>query len=272
MLPSIERWFAQPALAIAGLVTLVLVPAGLAWSQLDHRLVHGEVVALKPTKFALSGGVYLLTVSWMLGYVRPERMTSGLVQTATWGLMVGASVELFCIILQAARGRASHFNLATPLDAAISGLMGVLAILFVGMLLPLAWEIGRRPRPDAPAMMVAAIVVGLVATFVLGALTGAGMGRIASGAVPSHEFTLPIVGWTLPGGWTRVAHFLGIHALQAFPMMAFAVSLLPGRSSWTLLLLAGLTYVAITLCALYYPPAARGGDLQVRPADGLQAG
>ncbi|MCY0389321.1 hypothetical protein OVY01_19440 [Robbsia sp. Bb-Pol-6] len=143
------RWFAQPSLTIAGLAALALVPVGMVWAMLDHRLIHREMVAIKPIKFALSIGVYLLTVSWMLGYVRAERLTSFPVRAATLGLLGGAAVELLCIVLQAARGRRSHFNTSTPMDAAISATMGIMVILFVGMLLPLAWEVARWPRPGA---------------------------------------------------------------------------------------------------------------------------
>ncbi|WP_380780820.1 hypothetical protein [Sphingomonas sp. R86520] len=124
---------------------LALVPTGVLCAVLDARRVGRERASIKPTKFALSIAVYLLTVSWMLSYARPERMSSSLVQVSTWGLLIGATVELVCITVQAARGRRSHVNTATRNDAAIAGTMAVLAVLFIGMLLLLAWEIGQRP-------------------------------------------------------------------------------------------------------------------------------
>lgn len=244
------RWFAQPVLTAVGLLMLALVPIGLTWARLDHRLVRGELVALKPTKFAASIGVYLLTVSWMLGFARPERLGAPLVQAGIWGLAVGAAVEFFCIALQAARGRASHFNTATPFDAGIAGTMLIMAILFVGCLLPLAWEVARRPRPDAPLLMVIAVIAGLVATFVLGALTGTGMARAALGPVPRHDLVLPLIGWRVTGGTGRIAHFLGVHALQAFPLMATATQMLNGRAAPWLFTCTALGYVAATMALL----------------------
>lgn len=244
------RGFAQPALAAAGVVALALVPVGLAWAMLDHRLIHREGVALKPIKFALSIGVYLLTASWMLGYVRVERLTSWPVRAATLGLLAGAAVELFCIVLQAARGRRSHFNTATPLDAAISGTMGIMVILFVGMLLPLAWEIARRPRPGAAPLMIAAIVGGLVLTFALSALTGARMGRFMMDAVAPADLVLPVLGWRMSGGFIRIAHFLGVHAMQALPLMAFCALSLRGRVAVALFAAGTLGYCAAALALL----------------------
>lgn len=246
-IPAINRWFAEPRLIAAGLVALALVPLGALWASVDGRLVNGELVALKPTRFALSIAVYLLTASWMLGYARAERLSSPLVQGAVWGLLAGASVELACITVQAARGRRSHFNVGTPTDATIAAVMGVMAILFIGMVLPLAWEIARRPRPDAAPLMVQAIVGGLVATFVLGALTGAGMGRVAMGAVDPEAVRLPLLGWSVRGGTARIAHFLGVHAMQAFPLMAAVALLLRGRAATAVLTAAMLCYCAATL-------------------------
>lgn len=243
---TFARWFPQLWLAVAGLAALALVPVGALWATLDGRLVADEVVALKPTRFALSIGVYLLTASWMLGYARPERLSTPLFQGAVWGLLVGAGVELFCIVLQAARGRRSHLNLATPLDATISGIMLVMALLFIGMVLPIAWEIARRPRPDAPPLMVSAIVAGLVATFILGALTGSGMGRLASGAVTADVVRLPLLG-SVRGGSLRIAHFLAVHAMQAFPLIAATALMLPGRATAVVLVAGAVLYAGVTL-------------------------
>ena len=53
----------REALLNVGLATLAMVPAGVVWALLDRRQIGRERVAIKPTKFALSIAVYLLTVS-----------------------------------------------------------------------------------------------------------------------------------------------------------------------------------------------------------------
>jgi cytochrome bd-type quinol oxidase subunit 2 len=233
------------SVTLIGLGMLALVPLGALWALLDTRRVGHERVAIKPTKFALSIAVYLLTVAWMLHYVRPARLESGLVQFATWGLLIGATVEFLCIVGQAARGRRSHFNSATP--------MRVLAILFVGMLLPLAWEIAARPRADAAPLMAAAIVAGLVLTFVLGALTGVRMARFGAETVGSGGGRMKPEDRRRTVFRLRLAHFCGVHAMQAMPLMAFLALRAAGQSAALLLVAGTLGYSVITLTLLFRP-------------------
>ena len=248
-------WQIDPprTLLAIGLIILALVPAGALWAVLDARRVGRERPAIKPTKFALSIAVYLLSASWMLGYARPERMSSVLVQMSTWGLLVGATVELVCITVQAARGRRSHFNTATRIDTAIAGTMAVLAVLFIGMLLPLAWEIGQRARPGAPATMIAGIVYGLVLTFILGGLTGSDMSRVAMRASASGTQPLSPPSQRRSHRQTQLAHFLAIHAMQALPIMAWAALTIGGQVAVALLTVGAICYVAATLLLLYRP-------------------
>jgi hypothetical protein len=241
------------AVTTIGLGMLALVPLGVLWALLDTRRVGHERVAIKPTKFALSIAVYLLTFAWMLHYVRPARLESGLVQLATWGLLIGATVEFLCIVGQAARGRRSHFNNATPVDMAISTLMGVLAILFVGMLLPLAWEIAARPRADTAPLMAAAIVAGLVLTFVFGALTGSAMARLGTATIGSSRARITREERRRTGFRLRLAHFCGIHAMQAMPLIAFLALRVGGQAAALLLVAGTLCYSVITSSLLFRP-------------------
>jgi hypothetical protein len=238
------------ALLVAGLVALALVPAGALWIVFDPRRVGRERAAIKPTKFALSIAVYLITVAWMLGYARPDRLSSALVQISVSGLLVGAIVELGCITFQAARGQRSHFNTGSSVDAAIAGTMAVVVIPFVGMLLPLAFEIVQRPRQDTPLLMIAGIVGGLVLTLVLGGLTGSGMGRHVAKTGAQRPTPEAPQRTRLQ---LQLAHFLGIHAMQAMPMMAWVALVTGGQMAPPLLAGSAICYSAVTLLLLYRP-------------------
>lgn len=61
---------------------------------------------------------------------------------------------------------------------------------------------------------------GLVLTFVL----GASVGGLLSGLQPPETVALPVIGWSMAGGDLRPAHFLGIHAQQALPLVGLAVA------------------------------------------------
>ncbi len=248
---ALGRWFPQRELAWCGAALLVLVPVGLAWARLDLRTVNGEAVGLKPTRFALSIGVYMLTASWMIGYVHLERLTSLPVRATVSMMIVGCAVELLLITLQAARARQSHFNISTPTDAGIYATMGLFAVLFIGAVLPLAWEIARRPRPGVDPVMIWAIVAGLLLTFLIGGGTGGYMSRSFTHAVGPEGWRLPFFGWSFRSGDIRIPHFFGIHAMQALPLIAAAAQLARGRAGALLFAAGALGYAALTLGLLH---------------------
>ena len=108
----------------------------------------------------------------------------------------------------------------------------------------LAWLLLRHADPRrAPAYRLA-VVIGLVLTFVL----GAGVGGLLSGLQPPETSALPIVGWSMAGGDLRPAHFLGIHAQQALPLVGLAVAgwavAIARRAVWAMTAAYVLLFVA----------------------------
>ena len=248
---SAESWYWQPALATCGAALLALVPVCGVWAWRDERTVHGESVSAKPARFALSIGVYMLTTSAMFSCVRPGHRGDFLPRATVWIMIIGSTVELACIVLQAARARRSHFNTSTSDDAAIYATMGVFALLFIGGVLPLAWEIARRPNAHVAPLMVQAVVAGLLATFVAGGGTGALMSARGGALVDLPRRRVPLLGWYLSGGDIRIPHFFGIHAMQALPFIAAgALRIKPARAA-PLFAIGATAYAVVTAGMLY---------------------
>ena len=61
-------------------------------------------------------------------------------------------------------------------------------------------------------------LVGLLEGFAMVALNGHAVG------VPDGGPGLPLVGWSTTGGDLRIAHFVGMHALQGLPLLAAALA------------------------------------------------
>jgi hypothetical protein len=213
-------------LALFGFTLLVLlVPLALAWG-LDERTLRGANVWLKPMKFALSLGLFALTTAWFVGHLLPAARRLRTVDVIVWVLIGSASFELAYIALQAGLGRGSHFNVGDTFHAVMYSLMGIGALALTATQPALAWLLLRHAdRRRAPAYRLA-VVIGLMLTFVL----GAGAGGLLSGMQPPEAAALPIIGWSMAGGDLRPAHFLGIHAQQALPLVGFALA---GRSAAT---------------------------------------
>jgi hypothetical protein len=242
----------QPALAAYGLLLVALSAMTFALQSFDTRVLSGDVnVWVKPTKFFFSIGVFALTSAWFFGYVRPERRNAPAMRYVVWALIAAGSFELAYISLQAFRGLESHFNESTTFHMVMYALMGVGAVVLISTTLPLAWEIGRRPvaglRPD----YVAAVVIGLVLTFVFGGGLAAYMSSTGGHSVGTDGGHFPLFGWNRTGGDMRVAHFFGMHLEQALPLLAAIAVPLSPRSRWAILAAGVVAGAGITLAVFF---------------------
>ena len=246
----------QRTLAVYGLVLLLLAALALAMQSVDPRtLASGVGVWVKPAKFLSSVGIFALTAAWYFGYVRPERRASPLMRGTVGLLLFAGSFELAWIVWQGANGLESHFNIDSAFYAVMFSLMGLFAVLLVGTTLPLAWEIARRPAPGLRPDFVAALAVGLVLTFALGGGLGGAIAANGGHSVGADAGAVPLFGWNRSGGDLRIAHFLGIHAEQAIPLLSAFVAAAAARLRWAALIGGTALYVALTL-ALYAQAAA----------------
>ena len=199
----------------------------------DSRLIGGAPAWLKPAKFALSTGIYSLTLVWVLSWLpdwRRVRVTASLVT----GLVF--IVEVAIISAQAWRGTTSHFNVATPADALLFRVMGGAIVLQTCAAATVAAAVWRQQFRDRA--MGWALRLGLTVTIV-GAMAGGLMARPTAAQLaaarageristqgahtvgaPDGGPGLPITGWSREHGDLRAAHFLGLHAMQALPVLA----------------------------------------------------
>lgn len=251
----IER---QRPLALYGLALLMLALVGAVLQTVDPRALAGGVnVWVKPVKFLVSVGVFALTAAWFFGYIRPERRSALLPRMVVVMLIGAGSLELLWIGWQAGNGLESHFNNDTPFFNMMYSLMGLFAVILIGSTLPLAWEIARRPAAGTRSDFIAAVVIGLTLTFLLGGGLGGYMSAQPGHSVGATGGHVPLFGWNRSGGDLRVAHFLGIHAQQAIPLLAALLAGWGDRLRWAALGLGILAYVAVTLAVFAQAVAAR---------------
>jgi hypothetical protein len=241
-----ELFERQRSLASYGVALIVLAFPIAAMVMVDPRLLDsGYSPWVKPAKFFVSAGLFAVTSAWFFGYVRPERRASRTMRWTVAALIGAASFELFWITWQAANGVDSHFNIGTPLNAIMFGLMGLFALILTGTALPLAWEIARRPAEGLPGEYVAAVAIALVLTFVLGTAAGVAMSVNGGHAVGLEGQGLPLFGWNRLGGDFRPAHFLGLHAQQLIPAGAALIGGLAASRRRGLVIGGSVAYVAL---------------------------
>ncbi|ELZ43084.1 hypothetical protein C463_10060 [Halorubrum californiense DSM 19288] len=210
-----ELWRRDPVLFAVATINAVLFGAFAVGTVFDPMVVNGEPAWLKPTKFAGSIALVCVTLGW-LGVHLPvdpdfRRRVSRIVG-------VGLLIEIVLIGGQAARGVGSHFNRATVLDGAIGAVMGVTIVVVTVAIAALAVQ-ARTNEFDVHPAFAAGILLG-IGWFVVGAFEGAAMIAIQSRVVETAEPTVPVVGWQLVGDF-RIAHFVGLHALQLLPLTGY---------------------------------------------------
>ncbi len=230
----------RPLMTLA-LANAVLVPLGLIGMLADPRIVTGMPVWAKPTKFAISMVVYGLTWAWL--YARTREQSSGRMRglhAAGTLAAITLGIEMVIIVLQAARGTTSHYNATTPLDTTLWAVMAVsITLLWFGTLYLAAGLF--RVRGGDPARMLAVragavlALIGMALGFIMTSAPSL-QPQAALGIVGSHTVGaldggagLPLLGWSTVVGDLRIPHFVGMHALQALPLLLIALELLAAR-------------------------------------------
>lgn len=135
--------------------------------------------------------------------------------------------------------------------------MGAVVLVIIGANVPLAWSIWRRPADGLRPEYRAAVIAGLLLTVVLGGGFGIYMSQQTGHAVGAAAGHLPIFGWNRAGGDLRVAHFFGIHAEQAIPLLALAVTPLNLPARWAAIVAGSAVYAALTVATFVQALQAR---------------
>ena len=257
----------NPALTILAVTMLITFVATLLGIFVDDRVITGAPAWLKPAKFAISVSIYCFTFVWMLGFVENRRRLVRLVANVTAASLI---VEMVVILTQAARGTTSHFNQTTPLNTALWFTMGAFIVLvwMMNLLLAIMLLLQRMPdRAFAWSLRLGLLIsaIGMATAFFMVTPTPKQAARIAGGYGPrtvgAHSVGvtdggpgLPVFGWSTVAGDLRVAHFMGLHALQVLPFLGWlltrrkgVLALLTASDRLALVWTAGVAYLGLVL-------------------------
>jgi hypothetical protein len=277
-----SRWN-RPLLGLTAVMAGLVVLTALG-ILVDQRIVTGAPVWLKPFKFAVSFSIYGFTLAWMLSVLPRRSRTAELAAVAIVGVGL---IEQGIIVVQAARGTTSHYNDSTPFDEALWRAMGMsIMVLFVAHLVigvvALVQRIEDRGNAYGIRLGLGLSLLGMMAAIpMVTPMQDPGIEGITgahSVGVPDGGPGLPITGWSTAGGDLRIGHFVGLHALQALPLLAFFLAKrgLDERTRVRLLLVGGGAYgvlvMLLTWQALRAQPLLRPDGLTLIAWAALVAG
>lgn len=221
----------------------------LALSGVFHVVVYlvdggpwgGPISWRKPVVFGLSFGIALVTLSWIMGLLRPRRAIGWVVL----GTLSVASVgEVALISMQKWRGVESHFNEATPFDGMVFSLMGSLVSL-IGLMIVVI-TVWSFVRIDAPPSLTLAVRAGLVLMLVSQVV---GVQMIVEGG---NTFGAE--------GALKVPHAFTLHAVQVLPALALLLLASPEhteRRRIEILSLGAVGYAALIASTMTQAYAGR---------------
>ncbi|MEV0645350.1 hypothetical protein AB0I28_08805 [Phytomonospora sp. NPDC050363] len=269
-LPTPARYH-RPLLWLAGLmaVTAVVAAVGLL---VDDRTLTNMPIWAKPLKFGLSIGLYALTMAYLIPLLRKGKRTGWWFGTVI-ALML--FIEMVVIVGQVLRGRTSHFNEATAFDATLWIVMGasitVMWLANIGVALFLAWTpIGDRALTRGIRWGMSVGIGGLAVGYLMARQDTGHLESVAgahSVGLDDGGPGMPLLGWSTVGGDLRIAHFVGIHAMQVLPLLALwlgwratkRVRLADEGLRARIVLVAGVVYAGLTALVLWQ--ALRGESL-----------
>ncbi|MBB4685119.1 hypothetical protein [Amycolatopsis jiangsuensis] len=236
------RTLHRPLVVLAAAMALLLA-ASTVGLLVDHRTLVNAPIWAKPFKFAISVGMYALTLAWLLSLLRRGRRVGWWLGTV---FTVGIGTDMVLLAWQVIfRARTLHFNTATPADIQINNFLATGAFTAWGataavVVLLLFQKLPDRALTSALRWGTALAATGMGLALLMFSATPGQKAVYAEGVKPStvgaHTVGLadggpglPLLGWSTAGGDLRIPHFLGIHAIQVLPLIAFGLVVLARR-------------------------------------------
>ena len=200
-----------------GLVNLITAVILILFSFFRPIDFAGTNAWYKPIKFALSTSILALSIAWYSGYLPNIKD----INVANWIIVITLAFEVLYITWQASKGQASHYNQSSAFYSfmfsmmALAAAVATIAIGYIGI------KFSIHPIDSIPSYYLWAIRFGFI-LFVIFSFEGFVMGANMSHPIGSEDGGkgLPFLNWSVSHGDLRIAHLIGMHALQVLPILA----------------------------------------------------
>lgn len=211
----------NPLLFWYGVLNFVAAIVCAVLTQTSDITVLNINAFVKPMKFYVSIGIFVFTMGWLIPYLQMPKKE----RAYTYMAIIIFTFESLVITWQAANGRLSHFNKDAPMYIALFSLMGIAISILTVWTGYIGYLFFKKKEFDLPASYVWGIRLGIL-FFVLFAFEGGLMASLLRHTIGAADGGkgLPVVNWSREHGDLRIAHFLGMHTLQIFPLFGYYIA------------------------------------------------
>jgi len=235
-------------------LTLMMLPA----YYFDARVLNFSPIWAKPIKFSLSLGLHFLTLALLAQQLERQRRTGIILMAFTYLAVASMLFEQLYISVQAARGRASHFNESTDFETIMYGLMGMGAVnlILVSFVLGLLiYKYGDKTLPGLRLGSILGLTIGSVLTLIYATtMSSAPAQSHLVGEVINHA-KIPVLNWSREVGDLRVPHFIATHMMQVLPLLGLGLD----KLKWSPRTIVSLvTIILVVMSAVFFDWALAG--------------
>jgi hypothetical protein len=243
--PTLLRnaWAFNRTLTIFLITSILFSAIGILGMVLDLRIVLGMPNWAKSTKFGLSLALYGASLLWVLPMLTKRPRLTQFIAHGSGTILL---LEIGLIMLQAVRGVPIHFNMATPFDAALWMIMSItITILWVitAIAVSLLFFQNLQNRITSWSLRLGLLItlLGFTQGYLMTGPNREQLAALESGQrvdlIGAHTVGradggsgIPLLGWSTTHGDLRIGHFIGIHAIQAIPLLG--IILIRRRERW----------------------------------------
>lgn len=200
-----------------GILCLAVSFIFLILTKYTHIEIYHVNAWYKPFKFAFSTFLFAWAMAWYCYYLPDFN-----IKMYNWTVIFLLGFEIVYIALQASKGQLSHYNLSTPVYAALYSMMALAATLVTLYTAYVGFLFFTNSFPELPIYYVWAIRLGII-IFVIFSFEGFAMGSRLNHSVGAlnDNSNWFILGWSKTVGDLRISHFIGMHALQILPIVSY---------------------------------------------------
>jgi hypothetical protein len=184
----------------------------------NHNLIGGESAWAKPARYYLSSSISIWTFGWFIFHINSKRQ----IKLFSWLIAMTLFIETTVILIQSYRGVPSHFNTSDPFNSMMNGLLFSVMLIFLITISYLTLIFFKQKKMPISQHYTWGLRMGLL-NFVIFSISGIIMFAKMThciGGIENGE-GMALFNWSHKHGDLRIAHFMGVHALQIIPLLSY---------------------------------------------------